>query len=239
MVLFTLRFSRGSAARAVLGVACLLSLAACSSTGSSASSSSVTDLTGLFKLTPGVCGTSSASGSYFRMVQPDGSLTSGPFVANGDSTCVNKTWTTLSPGTQGGLFTGQYQPQPQPPFGAGGNSAAARIIQPQSFFAVDFGVSTNPIDPQTKAAVAAPHITDDAGRLTGNLSAFAVSWNGQFFNQGSPKPGGATPAGTTPVQGTYDQSTHAYTLTWSSRIVGGPFNNFVGTWHLQGTFQPS
>jgi hypothetical protein len=237
MALFTLQHSRGSVARAALGIACLLSLAACSSSGSSSPSSS--SLTGLFKLTPGACGGFGASGSYFRMVDPNGSLTRGPFVTNVDSTCADKTWTTLSPGTQGGLFTGQYQPQPQPPFGTGGNSASAAIIQPQSFFAVDFGLSTNQTDPQTKTAVPAPRITNDGGRLTGNLSSFAVSWNGQFFNQGSPKPGGATPAGTTPVHGTYDQSTHAYTLTWSSRIEGGPFNNFVGTWHLQGTFQPS
>ena len=28
-------------------------------------------------------------------------------------------------------------------------------------------------------------------------------------------------------------------LEWSSTIVGGPFNNFTGTWHFEGTFEPA
>ena len=30
---------------------------------------------------------------------------------------------------------------------------------------------------------------------------------------------------------------HTYALDWSSQIVGGPFNNFTGTWRLTGTFR--
>jgi hypothetical protein len=231
--------SRRSALGVLVALGSLVALAACGSspisTGTTAPSA--TTLVGLFKIGAGVCGSDDATGSYFRMVQPGGSLTAGPFVSNGDSICAVKTWTTLAPGTDGGIVTGSYQPQPATPFSSGGNSSADRIVKPQTFFAVDFGVSTNPTDPQTKTAVPVPRIVDTGGRLSGDLSAVAVSWNGQFFNQGSPKPGGATSAQTTAVEGTYDTSTHAYTLTWTSQVQGGPFNNFVGVWHLQGTFQ--
>lgn len=195
-------------------------------------------LTGLFRLDAGRCGTNGADGSYFRMVQPNGSVTSGPFVTNGDSTCSNKTWTPLSPGKDGGLRTGVYQPQPSPAFN-GGDSASGAILEPQRFFAVRFGPSTNPKDPQTGTSVSAPTVTLDGRRLRGDLRSFSVSWNGQQFNQGSPKPDGSAPGGTSPVTGTYDASTRAFVLTWSSQIVGGPFNNFIGTWRLQGTFVPA
>jgi hypothetical protein len=36
--------------------------------------------------------------------------------------------------------------------------------------------------------------------------------------------------------GTYDSATKKFTLDWTSQIVGGPVNNFTGTWHLEGTF---
>ena len=39
--------------------------------------------------------------------------------------------------------------------------------------------------------------------------------------------------------GTLDAKTGAFTLTWTSLIVGGPFNGFTGLWHLEGIFQPS
>jgi hypothetical protein len=73
-------------------------------------------------------------------------------------------------------------------------------------------------------------------QLSGNLSAFSVSWNNQQFNQGSPKPGGSYPGSTKRVSGTYNPTTHRYTLTWRSLIVGGPFNGFTGYWHFEGTF---
>ena len=76
------------------------------------------------------------------------------------------------------------------------------------------------------------------GRLSGQLQAFSASWNKQFFNQGSPKPDGSTPGLTSLITGTYDADTKAYTLEWTSQIVGGPFNKFSGFWHLEGVFEP-
>jgi hypothetical protein len=99
-------------------------------------------------------------------------------------------------------------------------------------------VSTNAVDPQTQASAPAPSISfNSADQISGNLSAWAASWNKQEFNQGAPKPGGGVPGNTmgSPV-GSYDPVTGAFTIIWASQIVGGPFNNFTGVWHLQGTF---
>jgi cell division septation protein DedD len=45
------------------------------------------------------------------------------------------------------------------------------------------------------------------------------------------------PDNTAAASGTYDAATGRYTLTWTSTIVGGPFDKFAGQWHLEGTFR--
>ena len=196
------------------------------------------DLVGLLAVAPGACDASGPSGSWFRMVQPNGTLADGPFVENGDSLCGDKTVTPLTPGTDGGLRVGQLQPQPEPPFDPAGNSLSGRIVVPQKWFAVAFGLATNGTDPQTGTSAEAPRITRDGDELTGELASLAASWNGQHFNQGSPKPGGERPGLTAGPTGTFDEDSGRYTLEWSSQIVGGPFSNFTGVWHLEGTFEP-
>ena len=86
---------------------------------------------------------------------------------------------------------------------------------------------------------ALPAITALHGALSGQLTAWNAQWNGQSFNQGTPKPDGTLPTPTTKLSGTYNATTRAFTLTWKSRIVGGPFNGFTGSWHLAGTFVPA
>ncbi len=199
------------------------------------------ELRGVFRISPGVCDDGGVTeGSYFRMVQPGGSPENGPFVDNGDSPCGDGTYTPLSPGADGGLLTGEYQAHPEPAFDGDGNALADRITSPQSFFGTRFSTATNPTDPQTGTEVDAPRVFHDgAGELDGDLRAFAAAWNGQHFNQGAPKPDGSRPGNTAGPTGTYDTDTRAFTLTWSSRIQGGPFNGFTGVWHLEGTFEPS
>jgi hypothetical protein len=195
-------------------------------------------LTGTFRLTAGAC-KGSVSGTWFRMIQPGGDA-SGPYVTNTDSPCGDQTYTPLQPGTDGGLVTGGYQPHPDPAFGTSGGGAASRITKPQQFFGVNFATATNPKDPQTGAAVPAPSIHAGAdGSLTGDVRAFAAAWNNQHFNQGAPKPDGSTPGATAGPKGTYNRTSGAFVLDWTSQIVGGPFNNFTGQWHLEGTFTPS
>ncbi|HJR26179.1 MAG TPA: hypothetical protein VJ804_11935, partial [Acidimicrobiales bacterium] len=219
---------RGIAAVLVLVVALGVPLVAARHT-----SAQEGELVGTFRITAGECGT----GSYFRMILPTGSL-QGPWVENADSACADRTYTPLAPGTDGGLVTGGYQPAPSPGFDDGGNSLAVRVIRPVRFFGVDFSGSTNPTDLQTGQRVPAPTVRVAGGRLSGDVSAFAATWNDQAFNQGSPKPGGGRPGNTTLPTGTYDATTGAFSLTWTSQIVGGPFNNFTGLWHLEGTFAP-
>ncbi|ADG96818.1 conserved hypothetical protein [Segniliparus rotundus DSM 44985] len=190
-------------------------------------------LNGLFSIAPGSC-VGSPQGSYFRMILPAGGE-DGPFLGNSDSPCGDNTVTPLAPGTDGGLITGKYQPQPAAPFARNGDATAGTVTRPVRFYGVLFATSTNQTDPQTKEQTALPVINRDGNTLSGDLSAFAVTWNNQVFNQGAPKPGGDLPGHTTPVKGVIDTNGN-YTLTWTSQIVSGPFDGFTGLWHLQGHF---
>lgn len=214
-------------------------LAACSSSKGSSGSSSGTALVGTFKLKAGSCSGSSVTGTYFRMIQPGGTIKAGKFFANPDSGCSDKSYTVLRPGTGAGLKTGSFQPNPTPAFDASGNGLADAITAPAAFTAIKFTVSTNSKDPQTKKTAPAPSIMNNGGKLTGSIQAWSAQWNNLYLNQGAPKPDGSTPGLTTAPTGTYDSATGAYELTWASEIVGGAFNGFTGYWHLQGTFQKS
>ncbi len=206
---------------------------------SGASSSNPKPLVGTFKLDAGACQGYSVTGTYFRMIVPGGSVAHGNFFANPDSLCTNKTYTLAEPGHQGGLVAGRYQPNPKPAFDAQGGALASAIVQPQGFTAINFSIATNKTDPQTGDAVPAPSIIDRNGKLSGQIEAWSAAWNKLYFNQGSPKPGGSHPGLTRPLTGTYNASTHAFVITWTSQVVGGPFNGFTGYWHLTGTFAPS
>lgn len=176
------------------------------------------------------------SGSYFRMVQGGGTLADGPFVPNADSTCADKTYSALAPGSTG-LVTGEFQPQPTEPFDSAGNGLADLIVAPTKFFGANFAVSTNEVDPASGTSVSAPTLTlGTDGTLSGDLRAISVAWNGQQFNQGSPKPDGSRPGLTTDLTGTLDSDTGAFVIEWVSQIVGGPFDGFSGVWHLEGKF---
>lgn len=200
-------------------------------------SSDDTELVGVFDVDAGVCDSAEVSGSHFRMVQPGGTVDEGPFMENADSPCTDLTYTALSPGTDGGLANDEYQPQPDPPFDEAGNGIADAILAPTTFFALTFAVSTNETDPQSGEAVPAPSVTVTDGTLSGDLRSVSVAWNGQEFNQGAPKPDGSEPGLTSGPTGTYGADTGRFTLTWTSAIVGGPFDGFTGVWVLEGTFR--
>ncbi len=238
----------------------------CGDAESGETGSAPEQLVGLLRLTPGAVHGDAVSGTWFRMVQPGGTPENGPYMPNGDSPAQGGSTTLLEPGTAGGLRVGGYQSEPEPGF-TQGNSLAASVTKPTKFFAVEFGVSTNPVDPQTRRSVPPPTVVNDHGKLTADLSAWAASWNDQEFNQGAPKPPekqGAQIAGAEQVQrvwdwvsqrwfdrpaadaaqgpsatGTYDPRTRAFTLQWTSLINGGPFNGFTGVWHLEGVYEPA
>jgi hypothetical protein len=172
------------------------------------------------------------------MILPSGGVT-GPYMSNSDSRCRDQSYTALSAGTDGGLVSGSYQATPQPPFDKNGNALAGRITAPSPFYGTSFATSSNATDPQTKRAVPVPQVFATGSTLSADLRAFSVTWNSQYFNQGSPKPDGSYPGNTKPARGTYDASTGAFTLDWTSTVVGGPFDKFTGQWHLAGRFVPS
>lgn len=197
-----------------------------------------TSLVGTFAIAPGKCSSSDEppTGSYFRLIFPGGSVSGGRFFLNANSGCGDRSYTLLRPGSQRGLVTGSYQPPPIPQFGRRGSARANSIVRPVSFTGVNLSLSTSAIDPQTRRPVPVPKIFDDSGTLSGQVEAISVAWNNQHINQGSPKPGGLRPGTTTAIAGTYNADTGSYEMTWTSQIVGGSFNGFVGYWHLEGKF---
>jgi hypothetical protein len=204
--------------------------------GTAAAASSA--LTGTFEFAAGSCVHGSIAGSYIQMVLPSGS-TSGPYMSNSDSACSNQAYTLLTPGSDGGLEFGSYQPLPSPAFDSAGNAQAHALSEPAQYEGTGFATSTNPVDPQTHTEVPAPSLSVHGSSVTANLESFSVSWNNQYFNQGAPKPGGSEPGITHTPSGTYDASTGAMTLSWTSEVVGGPFDKFTGSWHLVGRFVPT
>ena len=198
------------------------------------------ELKGVFRITPASCSSGPPTGTFFRMIQPGGNVDAGPYLPNNDSTCADKTYTDLSPGKDGGLSTVAYQPQPNPPFDANGGGANDRITMPKKFFGAFFATATNETDPQASGKTALPSIVfDGAGKLSGDLRAFAAAYQNQHFNQGSPKPDGSKPGLTAGPTGTFDPSTNKFSLEWTSTIVGGPFDKFTGKWHFEGTYEPA
>jgi len=190
------------------------------------------DLVGTFEITVGECADAGVTaGSWFRMVQPGGTVEDGPFIDNGDSVCGDTTFTVLSPGTDGGLTTGTFQPAPDPAFDDAGNATSGTIIAPVPFFGLAFSAASDETD-----GASAPQITATDGVLSGDLSALAAYYGGEIFNQGAPKPGGENPGLTSGPTGTIDAETGAFVLEWTSQIEGGAFNEFSGVWHLEGTF---
>lgn len=200
-----------------------------------AASKSGTPLSGTLKLTAGkavkVHGKSEYTGTYFRMIEPGGT---DEYFSNASSTAPDHTYTFLRPGTDGGLELGQYQPPPSPAFTSEGFARASRVTKPQAFESIKFSISTASTDAQSGAKVPAPSLVLNGNKLTGNFSAWTAEWNKIYFNQGAPKPNGSYPGLTRPVTGSYNSKTRAFTITWYSAIVGGPFNGFTGFWHLQG-----
>ncbi|MCU0267773.1 MAG: hypothetical protein MUF83_03900 [Acidimicrobiales bacterium] len=192
------------------------------------------ELAGTFSIDPATCDAEGVRGSYFRMIQAGGTAEEGPFVPNTDSSCTDQTYNPLTGGSESGLVTGEFQAPPDPAFDAAGNGLATDIIEPVTFFAVQFAVATSDAD-----GAATPTVTATSGELTGDLSAWTAYYSNLVFNQGAPKPDGSSPGLTAAVSGTIDADTGAYTLDWSSQIVGGAFNDFTGVWHLEGTFTPA
>jgi hypothetical protein len=213
----------------LLCVAPLVAIAVAASPGEPRAASSKA-LNGTFRLQPGTYSGGKPDGTYFRMILARGK----GYLKNPDSRSSDKTYTLGRPGRDGGIATGRYQSHPSPAFSSNGSARANLIIQPESFTSINFSVATLPKDPQSKQNVAAPSARVSGRRLTVTLPGYTAEWNKQYFNQGAPKPNGSGRSAT----GSYNAKTKHFTLAWTSKISGGPFNGFSGYWHLEGTFSP-
>jgi hypothetical protein len=216
----------------VLGAA-LAAAAAVALAGGPSQAASSRALAGTFRLTPGSYSGGKAHGTWFRMII-SGNRPRKQYLPNPDSRSRDKTYTLGTPGTDGGLATGRFQPHPDPAFDRKGNALANKIIKPQPFTAITFSVATLKQDPQSKKTVAVTSASVSGRRLTARIPGYTAEWNKQYFNQGAPKPDGSGSAAT----GTYNAKTKHFVLTWTSKISGGPFNGYSGLWHLEGTFSP-
>lgn len=207
-------------------------VAAVALVGAPSQAASTRTLNGTFTLAPGKFSGGKASGTYFRMITgKSGGKTS--YLDNPDSRSRDKSYTLGRPGKDGGLATGRFQPHPDPAFDSKGNARANKIIKPEAYTAIRFSVATLKKDPQSKQTVAVTSATVNGKKLRVRVPGFTAEWNGQYFNQGAPKPDGSGSVAT----GTYNSKNKRFVLTWTSKISGGPFNGFSGFWHLEGTFK--
>ena len=215
-----------------LAAVSLAAVTAVALAGAPSQAASSKTLNGTFTLTPGSYSGGKAHGTWFRMII-SGNRAKKAYLPNPDSKSKDKTYTLGRPGKDGGLATGRFQPSPSPAFDGKGNALANKIIRPQPFTAINFSVATLKVDPQSKKTVAVTSATVSGRKLTVRIPGYTAEWNGQFFNQGAPKPDGSGAA----AKGTYNAKTKHFVLTWTSKISGGPFNGYSGLWHLEGTFK--
>ena len=228
-----------------------ISILALSSCGSASNSSAIEvgpngELEGVFGVDPGMCGDfGPESGSWFRMIEPGGNSLEGPFVTNFDSMCPDQGYSLLSPGTIG-FRTGKYQKHPRPAFDAATNGLANEIVGPTRFYSVNFALSSEEISPVTAKSLLPPKfmaINESSNEdsedwtLMAALQSLFISWNGEYFEQGAPHPEGFTGATTSP-RGSINIKTGHYNLNWKSQVSSGPFEGYVGEWHLEGVFIP-
>src|SRR5690349_4278242 len=140
----TTRLRTGHAASALVLLSTLLALATITfPERSSAAPTASTTLVGTLELTAGSCAGGKVTGTYLRMILPSGHA-GGPYLSNSDSRCSDQTYTPLSPGTDGGLRVGSYQPTPTPRFSANGDAQARRITAPATFYGTSFATATGP-----------------------------------------------------------------------------------------------
>ncbi|MEW5873499.1 MAG: PEP-CTERM sorting domain-containing protein [Chloroflexota bacterium] len=115
----------------------------------------------------------------------------------------------------------------------GGGPNAASIID-MTFFggavnvytaASNLGASTTPAGSIAGGPVPTADVSGSS--ITMNLSSWFANYNGTDFNQGSPT-----------VVGTWNSVDNTFSAIWTSTIVGGSFNNFIGTWKITGVAAP-
>jgi hypothetical protein len=234
------RRGKGAALLAVAAFGVPLILASCGGGSPSAASGPAKSLVGTFEIQGGHCTGSKGAptGSFLVIVDSAGSKT----VGNPNGGCKNKYYTPLSPGTQKGIETGQFQTDPIPTFDAHGDSLADAVIAPVSFLGVKFGMATNPDDvqdaPNGPTAFTPPTATVRGTKLTLNLRSLNITYGGSPNSSCQNNAGyGCWNLGSKLAQGSYDPKTHRYVVQW---FVGETFTQLGDSMivRFEGTFVP-
>lgn len=233
-----MRHSRGGLA--VLALIALVGLSGCGG-GHPAAAPAPTRLTGLFKLAPGRCTSATAkpTGSYLIVI----SASQNKAVRNSRGGCVNKNFTVLRPGTDGGLITGRFQAAPTPLFDARRNSRAGAIIKPVRFGPFRLGFATDAHDEQdavgSAPAYVAPIATVSGKALTVDLRSLVISYGGQPNSTCASGYGiGCWELGSRSASGSYDPITHRFVIDWFTGESFTPKGDSIEV-RLAGRFVPS
>jgi hypothetical protein len=225
---------------AVLATTVGLLLSACSGGGGHGAGAG-TSLVGTFRLEPGQCtsATAAPTGSYLEVTD----AADAKEVDNPQSGCANRQFTLLAPGTDGGVVTGRFQPDPTPTFDSHGNSLAASIVAPVTFQGTMLGMATNADDeqdgPNGPPAFGAPEASVRGTALTIDLRSLDVTYDGNPGTTCSTASGvGCWNLGSKSVTGTYQPATHHFSVGWFVGETFTPAGDSL-TVHLEGTFVPS
>jgi hypothetical protein len=198
-------------------------------------------LVGTFRLTAGHCSSPTAppTGSYFVV----GNAADGKPVPSSQGACSDHMFVPLAPGTDGGLVTGSFQPDPTPTFSANGSSLAGSIIVPVNFQGQKVGMATSGNDDQNAPNAApifpVPTATVDGSNLDVDLRSLHFSYGGLPGSTCVTSYGqGCWDLGSRSAAGTYDKSTKHFTLDW---FVGEAFSQAGDSIevHFEGTFVPA
>jgi hypothetical protein len=208
--------------------------------GGAAKAAAPQHLDGVFRIAPGACasGHRKPSGSYLIVV----SAARSRAVRNPRSTCGDHDYTLLRPGTEGGLTTGRFQPEPSPAFDAHRDSTATHLIAPVAFGPYRLGFATNRRDeqdaPNGAPAYPAPSAIVSEGTLDVDLRSLVMTYAGNAEATCRQSYGvGCWNLGSRSAQGTYDASTRRFTIDWLTGESFVPTGDSIEV-HLEGTFDP-
>ena len=207
----------------------------------SASTNTADNLVGTFRLDAGRCQRPGRvpTGSWIAVLN----AAANQAVANPDGGCDNPGYTPLSPGRDGGLRTGSFQPNPDPTFDSMRNSVAGAIVTPVRFQGLALGMATDAQDeqhaPSGPAVFRPPSATVSNGHLLIDLRSLEISYGGPPGGTcaTAATTGGCWDLGSRSVTGTYDARTHRYTAQWFVGEAFTPAGDSL-TVHLEGTFAP-